>query len=260
MAMNVSALRRLSPLALPQQSAPKAAPSASEVRLPEEQVFLSTDSKRTQPGFFQQVSRALIFGTVAVASLAGAVTAQAQVQVQQAPQMRGVQFDQTREQVDLATRNSVTAEQIPEGQPHFTAWDVDPNQSSKWYHNPETLAQVNGYGGQTRTEGERFRMCTRFTTTGNCASALMNQVSYSVLSCIYYKQEDGQFYRVTHKSYQHQQTHAMQRNVCGGHELRREGGEFATWAPSQVTKDGDQLFLNPANILRVERVANPNRG
>ena len=251
--MNVSSLNRLSPLA--STSSPKTGekPASAE---PLDCVSLSEPQRETS--FLQKAARALVFGSVAVSSLAGAAQAQqAQVKVQDAPRPRGLQFDMSREQVDQVTSNSVTAEQIGEGQPHFTAWDVDPSQSSKWYHNPETLEVVNGYGGQTRPDGDRFRMCSRFNTQGECTGVLMNQVSYSILSCIYYKQEDGQFYRVTQRSYQHQQTHAMQRNVCGGHELRHDGSQFASYAPYQLNREGDQLFLNPANIIKVERVEAP---
>lgn len=253
--MKISSLTRFSPLC-PKRSpvAPKDASGTTD------SCHISSAAKtppQASAGFWKQAARALVFGTVAAGCLASGVAAQAQqaqVQVQ-----KGARYQKTLEQVQQETQNSLTADQIPSGQPHFTAWDVDSMQATKWYHNPDTLEPMDGSSARTRTEGERFQMCTRFNASGACSTALSNQISYSVLSCVYYKQQDGQFYRVTHRSYQHQQTHAMQRNVCGGHELRREAGEFASYVPQQTTRDGDQLFLNPANILKIERVDAPTR-
>lgn len=207
----------------------------------------------------QRASRGLLLGCGAAGALLGiAGTAQAQqVQVQVKPQ-RGVRFDMTEQQANERTRNTLTAEQIPDGQPHFTAWDVDPGQSTKRYHDPNTLAVDDQHSGRTLNEGPSFQQCARPPVDGVCQTAKPNQIRYSVLSCVYYKQEDDQFYRVTHKSYQHNYTHAMQRNVCGGHELRYKHEEM-TYFPEQVNKAGDQLFLNPANILKIEQVARPLR-
>ncbi len=250
--MKISSLITASPL---RSNRTTASPQPENAAVATDSVQLSLSSQppaRANAGFWKQAAKALVLGTVTAGCLASGVAAQAQVQVQ-----KGLRYDRTLEQVTLATRNSVTADQIPSGQPHLTAWDVDSTQSTKIYHNPDTLAPTDGHSARLKTEGDRFQMCTRFKPSGDCATALSNQISYSVLSCVYYQHQDGQFYRVTHKSYQHQQTHAMQRNVCGGHELRREAGEFASYAPQQTTRDGDQLFLNPANILRMERVPAP---
>jgi len=247
--MKISSFVGFSPIR--PRPAPGAAPAQARCS---ETVQLSNAPARANAGVWKQVSRALVLGTVTAGCLASGVAAQAQVQVQ-----KGLRYEKTLDQVQLATRNSLTAEQIPSGQPHFTAWDVDSTQSTKIYHNPNTLAPTDGHSPETKTDGPTFQMCKSFGPSGACVTALSNQLSYSVLSCVYYKHEDGQFYRVTHRSYQHQHTHAMQRNVCGGHELRREAGEFASYAPQQTTRDGDQLFLNPANILKVERVNAPVR-
>ena len=253
--MKISSLNRLSPLP-PSRSAVPAKETAASMASDSCQISSAAQKPpQASAGFWKQAARALVLGTVAAGGLASGVAAQAQpaqVQVQ-----KGLRYEKTLEQVQLATRNSLTADQIPSGQPHFTAWDVDSMQATKIYHNPDTLAPTDGSSAQLRPEGERFQMCTRFAPSGACSTALSNQISYSVLSCVYYKHQDGQFYRVTHRSYQHQQTHAMQRNVCGGHELRREAGEFASYVPQQTTRDGDQLFLNPANILKIERVNAP---
>lgn len=246
--MKISSLTRFSPLPPKRSTAVH-----QEEPVVTDSCHISSGPPQVGGGFWKQAARALVFGTVAAGCLASGVAAQAQqVQVQ-----KGLRYEKTLEQVQLATRNSLTAEQIPSGQPHFTAWDVDSMQSTKIYHNPDTLARTDGHSPETRTEGGRFQMCTKFAPSGACSTALSNQISYSVLSCVYYKHQDGQFYRVTHRSYQHQQTHSMQRNVCGGHELRREAGEFASYLPQQTTRDGDQLFLNPANILKIERVNAP---
>lgn len=252
--MKISSLIAASPLRPNRATSAPQKEQATEAR---DSVQLSCSTPgptRANAGLWKQVSRALVLGTVTAGCLASGVAAQAQAQVQV---QKGLRYDRTLEQVTLATRNSLTADQIPSGQPHFTAWDVDSMQATKVYHNPDTLAPTDGSSARLKPEGERFQMCTRFAPSGACSTALSNQISYSVLSCVYYKHQDGQFYRVTHKSYQHQQTHAMQRNVCGGHELRREAGEFASYVPQQTTREGDQLFLNPANILKIERVAAP---
>ena len=200
----------------------------------------------------RQAGRCLLLGCGLVGGVLGMVNA-AQAQQAQVQVRKGVRYDQTELQVLERTRNTVTAEQIPDGQPHFTAWEVDPNQASKHYHNPSTLELDSQHSGRTLPEGERFMQCGKQRDDGSCQNVKPNQIRYSVLSCIYQKQEDGQLYRVTHKSYQHNYTHAMQRNVCGGHELHYSN-ENMTYSPQQVNQQGDQLFLNPANILRIELV------
>jgi uncharacterized protein YqiB (DUF1249 family) len=228
--------------------------SASEARVTPDQVCLSEAevSRPTSQSLLHQAGRCLLLGCGLVGGAIGMAHA-AQAQQAQVQVRKGVRFDLTEMQVMERTRNTVTADQIEEGQPHFTAWDIDPNQASKHYHNPSTLTVDEQHSGRTLNEGERFLQCGRQSAEGTCHNVKPNQIRYSVLSCIYQKQEDGQLYRVTHKSYQHNYTPAMQRNVCGGHELRYSQADM-TYTPQQVNQQGDQLFLNPANILRIEAV------
>ena len=217
---------------------------------PSDQVCLSAAPTSSRPSIGVRAGQALLIGCSLVGGVVGLASA---AQAQQVQVRRGVRYDMTEQQLSERLRNSLTADQIGEGQPHFTAWEVDSNQSSKWYHNPRTLQVDEQHSGRTVTEGDPFRQCARQSADGTCQSAKPNQIRYSVLSCIYQKQEDGQLYRVTHRSYQHNYTHNMQRNVCGGHELRYDASAM-TYMPHQVNAEGDQLFLNPANILSIEKV------
>lgn len=222
---------------------------------PSDQVCLSAAPTPTRTSVGARAGQALLVGCSLVGGVVGLASAAQAQQAQQAQVQvrRGVRHDMTEQQLSERVRNSLTADQIGEGQPHFTAWEVDSNQSSKWYHNPRTLQVDEQHSGRTVTEGDPFRQCARQSADGTCQSAKPNQIRYSVLSCIYQKQEDGQLYRVTHRSYQHNYTHNMQRNVCGGHELRYDAAAM-TYMPHQVNAEGDQLFLNPANILSIEKV------
>jgi hypothetical protein len=158
----------------------------------------------------------------------------------------------TTAQVQAATRNTLTASELPAGARRFTAHGVDTNQSSKRYHDPVTLEVDEQHSGKKANVGGTFGECTSLRSDGTtCNTAKQNQISYTPLSCVYRDEADGQLYRVTHKSLEHRYTRPMDRMVCGGHELRYNVQEMAHY-PSQTTPGGETLYLNPANIIEVQ--------
>ena len=157
----------------------------------------------------------------------------------------------TTAQVEEATRNSVTADELGPGDRRFTALGVDSNQASKWYHHPGSLEVDDNHTGRRTPEGDPIRECTNLRRDGSgCNTAKPNQISYTPLSCLYRDEADGEIYRVIHKSLQHNYTQAMHRNVCGGHELNYSSAQM-TYTPSQTNAEGQQLYLNPNNILAI---------
>lgn len=155
-------------------------------------------------------------------------------------------------EVEAATRNSVTADELKPGQHRFTALGVDSDQSSKHYHQPDSVQEDNQHAGLSLKDGAPFQQCLATNeATGKCKQSKSNQISHVTLSCLYRDEADGQTYRVVHKSMEHYYTHAMDRMVCGGHELKRGEGEFASYMPSQVDAAGNQLYLNPANVIAI---------
>ena len=205
---------------------------------------------------FQKAEPTPLWANLRRAALGGIMLAVASAAAQAAPHpTQGVKYDVTSTEIEAQTQNTVTALEIADGQPHFTAYEVDSSQSTKLYHDPQTLALDKGNNvGRTVKLGDPLRQCGSISPDGlKCNNAKPNQISYSVLSCVYRKEEDGLLYRVTQRSLQHNYTRAMARNVCGGHQLDYNNAQM-TYEPHQVNKEGDQLFLNPANILKIERV------
>lgn len=126
-----------------------ATPSTTATETPPvDQVCLSRAEFRSaaSSSLVHQAGRCLLLGCGLVGGALGTVTAdqaqQAQVQVRQ-----GVRYDLTELQVLERTRNTLTAEQIPDGQPHFTAWDIDPNQASNSTTTPARSNSISSIPG-----------------------------------------------------------------------------------------------------------------
>lgn len=167
------------------------------------------------------------------------------------PASSGPRWDLLTSQVEAATRNSVTADELGPQDRRFTALGVDSNQGSKWYHQPGTLEVDNNHTGRRVHEGDVFRECVRQNRDETaCSTAKPNQISYTPLSCLYQDEADGQVYRVVHKSLEHRYTRAMDRMVCGGHQLNYNSQDM-TYTPSQTNQAGETLYLNPNNILSI---------
>lgn len=177
--------------------------------------------------------------------------AQITIQKSDARPTSGVRFDYTRAELDAATKNSLTSAELQPGDARFTAEGVDAGQASKQYHDPSTLAVLEDGEVLANSTGT-FSMCANQSANGEkCASAFSNQVKHSTLSCVYRNEADGNLYRVVHRSQHHYQTQAMQKNVCGGHQLRTKDG---AWTPYQSDVDSQPYYVNPANILQVQAV------
>ncbi len=161
----------------------------------------------------------------------------------------GIRYQYTRAELDAASRNTVSGAELKPGDLRFTAHGVDSGQASKQYHQSGSLTVLDD-GAQISNSTDSFTMCANINKGGeNCAGGFPNKIQHSTLSCIYRNEADGGLYRVVHQSHHHYQTNAMQKNVCGGHELRSSDG---AWMPYQTGTDGSPLYLNPANILQVQ--------
>lgn len=155
------------------------------------------------------------------------------------------------QEVEAASRNSVTAAELQPGQHRFTAAGVDPNQASKVYHKPDSAKKDTSYGTSVN-DTPIFLQCLKTdAATGKCQQNRTNQISHVTLSCLYRDEADGQVYRVVHKSMQNFATKEMERMVCGGHRLERQNSDFPDYRPVQVDAQGNGLYLNPNNVIAI---------
>ena len=152
-----------------------------------------------------------------------------------------MQYNFSSRDVEILSRNSVTADQLAPDAPHLTALGVDSYQGTKTY--PEGADSFHMLTGG-------FKECTDMSSEGQCREVKDNFIGYKHLSCTYKDEATGEKVRVLQRSTVHMRTPEMDKYVCGGHRLEHDA-EWNTYSPKQTDKMGNPLYLNPANIVEM---------